>query len=93
MSDILITATVRPGDLAIVKFEDATLEQVEAGSSASDPFNDDLKAKILEIAAKGKRVHLMACPGTAYLTGARVYQAFEKSQHAFAWAHGQASAV
>lgn len=93
MSDILITATMRPGDLPIVKFEDATLEQVEAGSHSTQPFTPELKARILEIAAKGKRVHMMACPGTAYLTGARVYQAFEKSQHAFAWAHGQASAV
>ena len=93
MTDIPISATIRPGDLPVVKLEGATLSEVEAACQPSDPFNDELKATILEIAARGKRVQLMACPGTAYLTDARVYQAFDSSKKAFGWSIGQANAV
>lgn len=93
MSDILIDATIRPGDLPKVKLEGATLAEVEAAAQATHVWDDALKATILEIASRGKRVHLMACPGTAYLTGARIYQAFDSSKKAFGWSISQANAV
>lgn len=93
MTDIRIDATIRPGDLPTVKLESATLAEVEKAAQASQPFDDEIKASILEIAGRGKRVHLMSCPGTAYLTGARVYQAFDSSKKAFGWSISQANAV
>lgn len=93
VTDILIDATIRPGDLPKVKLERATLAEVEAAAQATHVWDDALKATILEIASRGKRVHLMACPGTAYLTGARIYQAFDSSKKAFGWSISQANAV
>lgn len=89
----LINATIRPGDLPIVKLENATLDQVEAAAQSSQPFSDELKAKITNIARTGKRVHITACPGTAYLTGKRVYEAFNSSKASFGWSMAQAMTV
>lgn len=89
----MISATIRPGDLPIAKLEDATIEAVEAAAQPTRPFDDALKTRVAEIAASGKRVHLMACPGTAFLTGARVYEAFDSSRKAFGWSIAQASIV
>lgn len=93
MNDIRIDATIRADGLQTVKLEGATLDQVEKAAKASHPFDDETRAAILEIAGRGKRVHLMSCPGTAYLTGARVYQAFDSSKKAFGWSISQANAV
>ncbi len=88
-----INATIRAYKMQTVKLEGATLEQVEAAAKADHPFNDELKAKIAEIAATGKRVHLMECPGTFFLTGKRVYDAFPSSREAFGWSFAQARTV
>jgi hypothetical protein len=93
MTDIRIDATIRPGDLPTVKLEGATLSEIEKAAQPSQPFDDEIKAAILEIAGRGKRVHLMSCPGTAYINGARVYQAFDSSKKAFGWSISQANAV
>lgn len=85
--------TIRPGDLPVAKLEQASLAEIEAAAQPTQPFDDALKARIAEISATGKRVHLMACPGTAYLTGARVYEAFPSSKAAFGWSLAQARTV
>lgn len=85
--------TIRPGDLPVVKIEQASLAQIESASKATHPFDDELKARIAEIAESGKRVHLMACPAVACLNGDRVYQGFPSSKAAFGWSIGQAKIV
>lgn len=86
----MISATIRPGDLPIVKLETATLEDIETAAQPSKPFSEELKARILAIASTGRRVHLMACPGTAFISGERVYEAFPSSKAAFGWSIAQA---
>lgn len=93
MPEQLVSATIRPGDLPVVKLENATLAQIEEAARSSQPFDAELKACILEIAGRGKRVHLTASPGVAYLTGDRVYNAFDSSKKAFGWAYAMATAV
>ena len=84
-ADVRADVTIRPGDLPIVKLEQAGMAEIEAAAQSTQPFDDAMKERIAAIAATGKRVHLMACPGTAYLTGARSYEAFDSSKKAFAW--------
>lgn len=85
--------TIRAQGLQTTKLEGATLAEIQAAAQPSDPFRGDLVARIREIAADGKRIHLMACPGTAYLTGKRVYEAFASSKAAFGWSISQARMV
>lgn len=89
----MIDITIRPGTLPILKLEQASLADIEAAAQSTNPFDDELKNRITAIAATGKRVHLIACPGTAYLTGDRVYQAFNSSRAAIGWSIAQARAV
>jgi len=93
MTMAAISATIRPGDLPVVKLEQATLDEVEAAARPTQPFSDELRERILAIAASGKRVHLTACPATRYIAGARVYEAFPTSKAAFGWCIGMAHAV
>lgn len=92
-ADVRADVTIRPGDLPVVKLEEAGMAEIEAAAQPTKPFSDELKDRIAAIAATGKRVHLTACPGTAYLTGARIYEAFDSSKKAFGWLNAQARTV
>jgi len=88
-----ISATIQVPGKPKVKLEGASVEEIEAASGTTQPFGDDLKASILEIAARGKRVHLHYCPGTRYLVDAIVYEAFDSSRKGYAFTISQANAV
>lgn len=69
----LIDCTIREVGKTIAKLGQATLEEIHAASGATQPFSDEDKARMLEIAGEGRRVHLMLCGGSRYLAGINVF--------------------
>jgi len=69
----LIDCTIREVSKTIAKLDGATIEEIHAASTATQPFSDEDVARMHEIAAEGRRVHLMLCGGSRYIAGINVF--------------------
>jgi hypothetical protein len=77
-----IDCTIREVGKTIARLDGATIEQVHAASGATQPFSDEDAARIHEIAASGRRVHLMLCGGSRYLAGISVFIVCDSAREA-----------
>lgn len=68
-----IDCTIREVGKTIAKLERATIDEIHAASGATQPFSAADVARMHEIAAEGRRVHLMLCGGSRYLAGISVF--------------------
>ncbi len=79
---MLIDCTIREVGKTIAKLDQATIAEIESASGTTTPFREEDRNRMIEIASKGGRVHLMLCGGSRYLTGENIFMVCDSAKEA-----------